>query len=174
MFWCSRGSGRRLESVSTVPNLKIISKLGKRCQWDLLRLSFVVVIVGSKGKEQFHRPLCKSSNTPGIHRIDLVRHFSFSIWCWSSSRGQVELVQHVFDEGLTFISLFVILLQHKFIFWLRQSTLLLCIQCDPLALPPNQLHYFFLCPPSTALFSILLYQLRFNLGRGRLGSSQAP
>jgi hypothetical protein len=70
-------------------------------------------------------------------------------------------------KGLTFISLFVILSQHRFIFWLRQSTLLLCTQCDPLASPPNQLHHFFLPPPSTALFSILLYQTRFNLGRGR-------
>ena len=29
-----------------VPNLKIISELGKRCQWDLLRLSFAPGLVG--------------------------------------------------------------------------------------------------------------------------------
>jgi len=46
MFWHSRGSGRRLESVYTVPNLKIISQLGKRCQWGLLGLGFAPGLVG--------------------------------------------------------------------------------------------------------------------------------
>ena len=48
MFWRSRESGRRLESVSTVPNLKIMSQLGKRCQLGLLGLGFAtgLVVVG--------------------------------------------------------------------------------------------------------------------------------
>ena len=48
MFWRSRGSGRRLESVSTVPNLKIMSQLGKRCQLGLLGLGFAtrLAVVG--------------------------------------------------------------------------------------------------------------------------------
>jgi len=29
-----------------VPNLKIISQLGKRCQWDLLGLSFAPGLIG--------------------------------------------------------------------------------------------------------------------------------
>jgi len=46
MFWCSRGSGRRLESVYGVTDLKIMSQLGKRCQLGLLGLGFAPGLVG--------------------------------------------------------------------------------------------------------------------------------
>jgi len=54
MFWRPRGSGRRLESVSTVPNLKIMSQLGKRCQLDLLRLGFAagLAVLGFSQKKE--------------------------------------------------------------------------------------------------------------------------
>jgi len=45
MFWRSTASGRRLESVSTVPNLKIVSQLGKRCQLGLLGLGFATGLI---------------------------------------------------------------------------------------------------------------------------------
>ena len=41
-----QGERRRLESVYTVPNLKTMSQLGKRCQWDLPRLGFAPGLVG--------------------------------------------------------------------------------------------------------------------------------
>jgi len=46
MFWCSRGSGRRLESVYKVPDLWSFPQLGKRCQMGLLRLGFAPGLVG--------------------------------------------------------------------------------------------------------------------------------
>jgi len=54
MFWCSRGSRRRLESISMVPNLKIMSQLGKWCQLGLLGLSFApgLIVVGFSQKKE--------------------------------------------------------------------------------------------------------------------------
>ena len=54
MFWRPRGSGRRLDSVYAVPNLKIMSQLGKGCQRACLGLVLLLALLGSV----FHRRNC--------------------------------------------------------------------------------------------------------------------
>jgi len=46
MFWRSRGSGRGLESIYGVTDLKIMSQLGKWCQLGMLGLGFAPGLVG--------------------------------------------------------------------------------------------------------------------------------
>ena len=46
MFWRSRGSGRRRESIYGVTDYLAASQLGKRCQLGLLGLRFAAGLVG--------------------------------------------------------------------------------------------------------------------------------
>ena len=83
-------------------------------------------------------------------------------WSW---------IRHVFDGGVTSSSCCH---SFRFIFWLRQSTLLLRTQYDPPGSVLRHSSAFFFHPPSTTpLFSLLLYYLSI-LDRGSSGSPQAP
>jgi hypothetical protein len=46
MFWHSRGSGTRLDSIYEVTDYFCFSQLGKRCQKGLLRLGFAPGLIG--------------------------------------------------------------------------------------------------------------------------------
>ena len=88
-----------------------------------------IVIVGSKGKKWFHRPLHKSSNMPQLHCLPLLGICCSSFGAGVPAEAEWSWIWHVFDGGVTSSSCCH---SFRFIFWLCQLTLLLYTQYGPL------------------------------------------
>ena len=132
----------------------------------------IVIIAGSKGKEQFRRPLHKGSNTPWLRRLPLLGICRSSFGAGVPAEAEWSWIWHVFDGGVT--SIFVMLLQSLDSSSGSTSGLFCCVHGTTLQEVLRLPSAFFFHPPSATLYSLVLFYYVRILDTGSRGSPQAP